>query len=177
MSAAVVIVVLVVLMAVVVAVKSIATVPDSHAGIVERFGRYQATLPAGRGVVVPFVDAVRHTVDLREQACTMPGRPVVTEDEVTVSVDLVLHFRVIDPVLATYEISDYRSGLEMLALTVMRRTLAGMTMEQGRAEYRQIESTLRHELARAGAAWGLGVTRVVVEQIGHASPSRDADVR
>lgn len=177
MTAAAVIVVLLALAALVVAVKSVTTVPESHAGIVERFGRYRATFPAGRGIVVPFVDAVRHTVDLREQSCTMPARSVVTEDGTTASVDVVLHFRVVDPVLATYEIHDYREGLEMLTLTLMRNTLAGMTIEQARAEYRKVETTVHQELDRAGAAWGIEVRRVVVEQIRHASPTHDADVR
>ncbi|MEP7091481.1 MAG: SPFH domain-containing protein, partial [Nocardioidaceae bacterium] len=80
MTAALVLLILVVLFAIAVLVKTVRIVPQARAGIVERFGKYKATLPAGLNIVVPFVDKVRYMIDLREQVVSFPPQPVITED-------------------------------------------------------------------------------------------------
>jgi regulator of protease activity HflC (stomatin/prohibitin superfamily) len=82
---------LLVLFAVAVLAKTVRIVPQARAGIVERFGKYKGTLPAGLNVVVPFVDKVRYMIDLREQVVSFPPQPVITEDNLVVSIDTVIY--------------------------------------------------------------------------------------
>ena len=81
--------------------KTIRIVPQARAGVVERFGKYKETLPAGLNTVVPFVDKVRYQIDLREQVVSFPPQPVITEDNLVVAIDTVIYFQVTDPIAAT----------------------------------------------------------------------------
>src|ERR671914_276893 len=87
--------------------RSIRIVPQARAGIVERLGRYQRTLDAGLAVIVPFVDRLRPLIDLGEQVVSSPPQPVITEENLTVSIDSVIYFQVTNPKDASYEIADY----------------------------------------------------------------------
>jgi regulator of protease activity HflC (stomatin/prohibitin superfamily) len=78
--------------------KTVRIIPQARAGIVERFGKYRTTLPAGLNIVVPFVDKVRYVIDLREQVVSFPPQPVITEDNLVVSIDTVIYFQVTDAV-------------------------------------------------------------------------------
>ena len=86
--------------------RSIRIVQQSRAGIVERLGRYQRTLPAGLTILVPFIDRLKPLIDLREQVVPFPPQPVITQDNLVVSIDTVIYFQVTDPKAATYEIAD-----------------------------------------------------------------------
>ena len=97
--------VLVLLFAILLLAKTVRIVPQARAGIVERFGKYTKTLPAGLNIVVPFVDRVRYLIDLREQVVSFPPQPVITSDNLVVSIDTVIYFQVNDPKSATYELS------------------------------------------------------------------------
>ena len=110
--------------------KTVRIVPQARAGIVERFGKYKATLPAGLNIVVPFVDKVRYMIDLREQVVSFPPQPVITEDNLVVSIDTVIYFQVTDPVAATYEIANYIQAIEQLTMTTLRNIVGGMDLEQ-----------------------------------------------
>ncbi|MCA2219056.1 SPFH domain-containing protein, partial [Jidongwangia harbinensis] len=102
-----VIVAVLVLFAVVFLVKTIRIVPQQRMDVVERLGKYKRTLSPGLNLLVPFVDAVRTKVDMREQVVSFPPQPVITSDNLVVSIDTVLYFKVVDPVRATYEISHF----------------------------------------------------------------------
>ena len=78
-------------------IKTVQVIPQARAGIVERFGKYKATLTPGLNIVVPFVDKVRYLIDLREQVVRFPPQPVITEDNLVVSIDTVIYFQVTDP--------------------------------------------------------------------------------
>ena len=110
--------------------KTVRIVPQARAGIVERFGKYKETLPAGLNVVVPFVDRVRYIIDLREQVVSFPPQPVITEDNLVVSIDTVIYFQVTDPVAATYEIANYIQAIEQLTMTTLRNIVGGMDLEE-----------------------------------------------
>src|SRR6476469_7813211 len=101
MTAVYVVLILLVLFVVVLLGKTVRIVPQARAGVVERFGKYKETLSAGLNVVVPFVDKVRYLIDLREQVVSFPPQPVITEDNLVVSIDTVIYFQVTDPVAAT----------------------------------------------------------------------------
>ena len=85
----------------VVLARSIRIVPQASAGIVERLGRYQRTLGAGLTILVPFVDRLRPLIDMRERVVSFPPQPVITEDNLVVSIDTVIYFQVTDPKSAT----------------------------------------------------------------------------
>src|SRR3712207_3861304 len=92
--------------------RTVRIVPQARAGIVERFGKYRSTLPAGLNVVLPFVDKVRYMIDLREQVVSFPPQPVITEDNLVVSIDTVIYFQVTDAVSATYRSEEHTSELQ-----------------------------------------------------------------
>src|SRR5919201_982103 len=116
--AAVVVVFLLILFA-----RTIRIIPQARAGIVERLGRYSKTLNAGLNILVPFVDRLKPLIDLREQVVSFPPQPVITEDNLVVSIDTVIYFQVTDPKAATYEIANYIQGVEQLTVTTLRNVV------------------------------------------------------
>ena len=109
--------------------RTIRIVPQARAGVVERFGRYSRTLNAGLAIVVPFVDRIREMVDLREQVVSFAPQPVITEDNVVVSIDTVIYFQVTEPKAATYEIANFIQGIEQLTVTTLRNVIGGLDLE------------------------------------------------
>ncbi|MBA3840052.1 MAG: SPFH/Band 7/PHB domain protein, partial [Thermoleophilaceae bacterium] len=92
--------------------RTIRIVPQARAGVIERLGRYQRTLAPGLALIVPFVDRLRPLIDLREQVVSFPPQPVITEENLVVSIDSVIYFQVTNPKDASYEIADYIGGVE-----------------------------------------------------------------
>jgi regulator of protease activity HflC (stomatin/prohibitin superfamily) len=112
-----------VILVVVVITRSVRIVPQARAGIVERFGRYHRTLHAGLNVVTPFVDRLLPLIDLREQVVSFPPQPVITGDNLVVSIDTVIYFQVTDARAATYEVANYITAVEQLTVTTGRQGL------------------------------------------------------
>jgi regulator of protease activity HflC (stomatin/prohibitin superfamily) len=154
--------------------KTVRIVPQARAGIVERFGKYNATLPAGLNVVVPFVDRVRYMIDLREQVVSFPPQPVITEDNLVVSIDTVIYFQVTDAVSATYEISNYIQAIEQLTMTTLRNIIGGMDLEQTLTSREEINAGLRTVLDEATGKWGIRVNRVEIKGIDPPPSIKDA---
>jgi regulator of protease activity HflC (stomatin/prohibitin superfamily) len=150
---------------IVVLAKTVRIVPQARAGIVERFGKYRATLPAGLNVVTPFVDRVRYMIDLREQVVSFPPQPVITEDNLVVSIDTVIYFQVTNPVAATYEIANYIQAIEQLTMTTLRNIAGGMDLEQTLTSRDEINNALRGVLDEATGKWGIRVNRVELKGI------------
>jgi regulator of protease activity HflC (stomatin/prohibitin superfamily) len=145
--------------------RSIRIVPQARAGIVERLGRYQRTLDAGLAVIVPFVDRLRPLIDLREQVVSFPPQPVITEENLTVSIDSVIYFQVTNPKDASYEIADYIAAVEQLTVTTMRNVIGGMTLEETLTSRDKISGQLRGVLDEATGRWGIRVNRVELKAI------------
>jgi regulator of protease activity HflC (stomatin/prohibitin superfamily) len=159
------IIALFVLFVVVLLARTVRIVPQARAGVVERFGKYKETLPAGLNVVVPFVDKVRYLIDLREQVVSFPPQPVITEDNLVVSIDTVIYFQVTDPIAATYEIANYIQAIEQLTMTTLRNIVGGMDLEETLTSRDQINSGLRGVLDEATGKWGIRVNRVELKGI------------
>ncbi len=157
--------VLVVLFLVVALGKTIKIVPQARAGIVERFGKYRATLSPGLNVVTPFVDRVRYVIDMREQVVSFPPQPVITEDNLVVSIDTVIYFQVTNAVAATYEIANYIQAIEQLTMTTLRNITGGMDLEQALTSRDSINQALRGVLDEATGKWGIRVNRVELKGI------------
>ncbi|MBK5248185.1 MAG: SPFH/Band 7/PHB domain protein [Actinomycetales bacterium] len=151
---------------VIVAIKrAIRIVPQAVALIVERLGRYQITMYAGLHFLIPFVDRVRAGVDLREQVVSFAPQPVITSDNLVVSIDTVLYFQVTDPKSATYEIANYITGIEQLTVTTLRNVIGSMDLEQTLTSRDQINGQLRGVLDEATGRWGIRVNRVELKSI------------
>ena len=119
----------------------------------------------GLNIVVPFVDKVRYMIDLREQVVSFPPQPVITEDNLVVSIDTVIYFQVTDPVAATYEIANYIQAVEQLTMTTLRNIVGGMDLEQTLTSRDEINNGLRGVLDEATGKWGIRVNRVELKGI------------
>jgi regulator of protease activity HflC (stomatin/prohibitin superfamily) len=157
--------VLLIVLIIVVISRSIRIVPQATAGIVERFGRYHRTLNAGLNMVTPFVDRLRPLIDLREQVVSFPPQPVITRDNLVVSIDTVIYFQVTDARAATYEVANYITAVEQLTVTTLRNVVGGMELEHALTSRDQINSELRKELDEATGKWGIRVGRVELKAI------------
>ena len=145
--------------------KTIRIIPQARAGIVERFGKYRATLSPGLNIVTPFIDRVRYVIDMREQVVSFPPQNVITEDNLTVAVDTVIYFQVTDPVAATYEIANYISAVEQLTMTTLRNIVGGMDLEQTLTSREEINRGLSSVLDEVTGRWGIRVGRVEIKGI------------
>src|SRR5207245_2263612 len=145
--------------------RSVRIVPQARAGVVERLGRYSRTLTPGLAIVVPFVDRVRDMMDLREQVVSFDPQPVITEDNLVVSIDSVIYFQVTDAKAATYEIADYIQAIEQLTVTTLRNVIGGMALEKTLTSRDEINAELRGVLDEATGKWGIRVNRVELKAI------------
>jgi regulator of protease activity HflC (stomatin/prohibitin superfamily) len=169
-------IVLLVVAAVVIVVlfKTVRIVPQARAAVVERLGRYSRTLNAGLVIVVPFVDRIRATIDLREQVVSFDPQPVITEDNLVVSIDTVIYFQVTDAKAATYEIANYIQGIEQLTVTTLRNVIGGMALEETLTSRDEINGQLRGILDEATGKWGIRVNRVELKAIDPPASIKDA---
>ncbi|MEI2784394.1 MAG: SPFH domain-containing protein [Candidatus Nanopelagicales bacterium] len=163
--AGVVVVLLVLLFIVIVLAKTVRIVPQAQACVVERLGRYSRTLHAGLHILIPFIDRITSRLDLREQVVTFQPQPVITEDNLVVSIDSVIYFQVTDPKAATYEIQNYIWGVEQLTVTTLRNVVGSMDLEATLTSRDSINSQLRGVLDEATGKWGIRVNRVELKAI------------
>ncbi len=149
----------------VILIRSIRIVPQANAGIVERLGKYHRTLGAGLTLIVPFIDRVRPLIDMRERVVSFPPQPVITEDNLVVSIDTVIYFQVTDPKSATYEIENFIQGIEQLTVTTLRNVVGGLDLEAVLTSRDSINASLRGVLDEATGKWGVRVNRVELKAI------------
>src|SRR4029453_11918317 len=154
--------------------RTIKIVPQARAGVVERLGRYSRTLTPGLTIVVPFVDRIRDMIDLREQVVSFDPQPVITEDNLVVSIDTVIYFQVTDPKSATYEIANYIQGIEHLTVTTLRNVIGGKELEETLTSRDDINAQLRGVLDEATGKWGIRVNRVELKAIDPPATIKDA---
>ncbi len=150
---------------IVVLVRAIRIIPQAFAGVVERLGKYHKTLNPGLNLLVPFIDRVRPLVDMREQVVSFPPQPVITSDNLVVSIDTVVYFQVTDARAATYEIANYLGAVEQLTITTLRNVVGGLNLEEALTSRDQINGQLRVVLDEATGKWGIRVNRVELKAI------------
>jgi regulator of protease activity HflC (stomatin/prohibitin superfamily) len=153
------------LVAIIILVRSVKIIPQARAGIVERLGRYARTLGPGLSIIVPFIDKVRYTIDLREQVVSFPPQNVITEDNLVVAIDTVIYFQVTDAVRATYEIANFVQAIEQLTQTTLRNIVGGMDLERALTSREEINTALGAILDEATGKWGVKVNRVELKGI------------
>src|SRR5678815_4233989 len=160
----------------VIAVKTIRIVPQATVMLVERLGKFYQVANSGLNILWPFIDKPRAvywtntrpgltSIDLREQYIDLPPQPVITRDNVTIHVDSVVYWQVIDPVKAVYEMNDLVGGLVQLTITGMRAVMGDMDLDHTLSQRDQINAKLRIILDEATDKWGVKVTRVDVKNI------------
>jgi regulator of protease activity HflC (stomatin/prohibitin superfamily) len=157
--------VVVVIFVIVVLARAIRVIPQARAGVVERLGRYHKTLLPGLNLLVPFVDKLRPLLDLREQVVSFPPQPVITEDNLVVSIDTVVYFQITDARAATYEIANYLVAVEQLTTTTLRNVVGGLNLEEALTSRDNINGQLRVVLDEATGKWGIRVNRVELKSI------------
>lgn len=157
--------IVVVIFVIIVLARAIRVVPQARAGVVERLGRYHKTLLPGLNLLVPFVDKLRPLLDLREQVVSFPPQPVITEDNLVVSIDTVVYFQVTDARAATYEIANYLVAVEQLTTTTLRNVVGGLNLEEALTSRDNINGQLRVVLDEATGKWGIRVNRVELKSI------------
>jgi regulator of protease activity HflC (stomatin/prohibitin superfamily) len=154
------------LFVVLVIVRAVRIVPQAQTGIVERLGRYNRTLEPGLHFMIPFFDKLRRPlVDMREQVVTFQPQPVITQDNVTISIDTVFYFTITDPFRSTYEVANLLVAVEQLTITTLRNVIGSLSLEEALTSRDKINSDLRIVLDEATERWGIRVNRIELKSI------------
>jgi len=140
-------------------------VPQQSAFVVERLGRYRATLDAGFHILLPFIDAIRYRHSLKEYAVDIPEQVCITRDNVQVHVDGVLYLKVLNPERASYGVSDYPFAISQLAQTTLRSEIGKIDLDRTFEERMHINLQIVNELDKATEPWGIKVLRYEIKNI------------
>jgi regulator of protease activity HflC (stomatin/prohibitin superfamily) len=165
---------LIAVVAVAVLVRSVRVVRQQQVGVVERLGKFRRTLDPGPHLLVPIIDSVRYTMDMREAVVPFPPQGVITEDNLMVNIDSVIYYQVVDPVRAAYEAQNYIQAIEQLTMTTLRNIIGGLDLEQTLTSREEINQKLRAVLDEATGKWGIKVNRVELRSIEPPATIRDA---
>ena len=151
-------------------VKSVTVIHQAEKGLVERFGRYKETLDPGLRFLIPYMDSLRARVDMRETVLDIEPQPVITRDNVTVTVDAVIYYYVTEAKAVRYEVANFYAAVSKLAQTNLRNVIGDMSLDETLTSRERINAVLRETLDEATDKWGVKVTRVEVKEI---EPPRD----
>src|SRR5687767_3026476 len=165
MEGALVVSLLVALLALFIVYRTAVVVPQQSAYVVERLGRYHATMNAGFHILVPFVDVIRYRHTLKETAHDIAAQVCITRDNVQVGVDGILYLKVLNPERASYGISDYLFAITQLAQTTLRSEVGKIDLDRTFEERSTINIAVVGELDKASEAWGVKVLRYEIKNI------------
>jgi regulator of protease activity HflC (stomatin/prohibitin superfamily) len=153
------------IIALIVVIKAIRVVPQQHAWIVERLGRFHAVLQPGLNFVIPFIDRLAYRHDLREIPLDVPSQICITRDNTQLQVDGILYFQVTDPRLASYGSSNYVLAITQLAQTTLRSIIGRMELDRTFEERDQINASVVAALDEAALSWGVKVLRYEIKDL------------
>jgi regulator of protease activity HflC (stomatin/prohibitin superfamily) len=165
MSGGLFVVLLLALLVLIIIAKTAVVVPQQSAFVVERLGKYAATLDAGFHILLPFIDRIRYKHSLKETAIDIPEQVCITRDNVQVSVDGILYLKVLNPQRASYGISDYNFALIQLAQTTLRSEIGKIELDRTFEERTNINVQVVNELDKASDPWGVKVLRYEIKNI------------
>jgi len=165
MSGAVIVFLVLAMLVVLVISRTAVVVPQQSAFVVERLGRYRATLDAGFHILLPFVDAIRYRHSLKESAIDIPEQICITKDNVQVHVDGVLYLKVMNPERASYGVTDYLFAITQLAQTALRSEIGKIELDRTFEERTHINLEVVNELDKATEPWGIKVLRYEIKNI------------
>lgn len=150
---------------IILAKSSVIFVPQNRAYLVERFGKFQSTKVAGLNFMIPFIDRIAADRSLKEQAVDVPEQSAITKDNISLSVDGVLYFRVLDPYKATYGVDNYVFAVTQLAQTTMRSELGKMELDKTFEERDVLNTNIVSAINDAAGPWGIQVLRYEIKDI------------
>ncbi|GAA5814781.1 sugar transporter-like protein [Mucor flavus] len=140
-------------------------VPQQEAWVVERMGRFDRILEPGLNFLMPILDSVKYVKTLKEVAATVPSQSAITQDNVTLHLDGVLYFRVIDPYKASYGVEDAAFAITQLAQTTMRAEIGQMTLDRTLAERAHLNMNIVKAIDAAALEWGIQCLRYEIRDI------------
>jgi regulator of protease activity HflC (stomatin/prohibitin superfamily) len=152
-------------LAVVILKSSILFVPQNRAFLIERFGKYQSTREAGLNFIIPFMDRIGADRSLKEQAVDVPSQSAITKDNISLTVDGILYFRVLDPFKASYGVDDYIFAVTQLSQTTMRSELGKMELDKTFEERDLLNTNIVAAINEASGPWGIQVLRYEIKDI------------
>ena len=168
----------IVLLALIIVKKSLVIIPQSETKIIERLGKYHATLRPGINIIIPFVDKAKsiiamtggryhytNSIDLREQVYDFDKQNVITKDNVQTQINALLYFQIVDPFKAVYEINNLPNAIEKLTQTTLRNILGELELDETLTSRDTINTKLRAVLDDATNKWGIKVNRVELQDI------------
>ena len=159
---------------IVLAFASIKVVKQSEVYIIERLGKFHKAADAGLTIIIPFIDRVSSVVLLKEQTMDIPPQGVITKDNVTINIDTVVFYQIVDPVKAVYEIQNLKKGIEYLGITTIRDIVGKMDLDETFGSRDAINYQLCSLLDDATSKWGCKVNRVEIQDINPPADIRDA---
>ena len=178
MSIATYVLIAVVVLVIIIAKKALVIISQSETKIIERLGRYHATLNPGVNIIVPFIDTAKEIVvlrngrylysaniDLREQVYDFDRQNVITKDNIQMQINALLYFQIVDPFKAVYEINNLPNAIEKLTQTTLRNIIGEMELDQTLTSRDTINTKLRAVLDDATNKWGIKVNRVELQDI------------
>jgi regulator of protease activity HflC (stomatin/prohibitin superfamily) len=165
MSGSIVFALIVLILAIVFVVRAIKVVPQQHAWIVERLGKYDRTLTPGLNFLIPFVDRVAYRHSLKEIPMDVPSQVCITKDNTQLTVDGVLYFQVTDPMRASYGSSNYVVAITQLAQTTLRSVIGKLELDRTFEERALINSGVVAALDEAALNWGVKVLRYEIKDL------------
>ncbi len=157
------IIIIILIVAVILLAKSATVIHQAERGIVERFGRYLEPLEPGLKFIIPFMDTLRYRVDMRETVLDIEPQPVITKDNVTVTVDAVVYYYVTEAKSVRYEVANFYSAVSKLAQTNLRNVIGEMSLDESLTSRERINTALQATLDEATDKWGVKITRVEVK--------------
>jgi len=157
--------VLILVLVVVILKSSIIFVPQNRAYLIERFGKFQSTREAGLNFIFPFIDHIGADRSLKEQAVDVPSQSAITKDNISLSVDGILYFRVLDPYKASYGVDDYVFAVTQLSQTTMRSELGKMELDKTFEERDVLNTNIVAAINEAAGPWGIQVLRYEIKDI------------
>jgi regulator of protease activity HflC (stomatin/prohibitin superfamily) len=152
-------------LAVVFVIEGVRVVPQQNAWVVERLGRFHATLEPGLNIIVPFIDRVAYRHSLKEVPLEVPEQVCITRDNTQLAVDGILYFQVTDPRLASYGTSDYITAITQLSQTTLRSEVGKMELDKTLESRDGINRQIVAVLDEAGRAWGVKVLRYEIKNL------------
>lgn len=155
-------------------VKSVKVVKQSEVYIIERLGKFHKCADAGLTIIIPFIDTVRSVVSLKQQTMDVQPQEVITSDNVTITIDTVVFYKVIDPAKAVYEIQSLKKGIEYLSITTIRDIVGKMELDETFSSRESINLQLKDILDEATDQWGCKVDRVEIKDITPPPDVKDA---
>ncbi len=170
MGAGIVVLIIFLVLAMILLAKSATIIHQAEKGLVERFGRYKETLDPGLKFIIPFMDSLKVRIDMRETVLDIEPQPVITRDNVTVTVDAVVYYYVTEAKAVRYEVANFFAAVTKLAQTNLRNVIGEMSLDETLTSRERINAALRETLDEATDKWGVKVTRVEVKEI---EPPRD----